>query len=543
MHGDSASVSSRRRVVALAAAAIGVALLAVAFRCWRIEGVPPGLYVDEVLTARNALAWRVDPHAGLLGSRPLLMPGWVETSNLYLAFASTVLWLGGDGLLGIRLVSVLPSLVAVLFLFWLARQLADGRTAFLAAFFFACSHWAARTGRTGWDAVLMVALQLAALALLVDAQRRERIVSALAAGVLLGLSLYTYVAAQLAVIHVLLWLTWEALASRDRRAATRRLLGVVVASSIIAAPLFLHLGGSPGVSSVRAAQLSVFALDGSGEPWSTLGRNVVGHLLMFNVRGGAYARDALPGFPMLDPLTGVFFLAGLVVLALGWRRLDRLRVRLLVSWPAIMALGGILSTSGEGPPYPYRTLSLAPWACLVAALGGIALWDATRARLAAPLRAALAAAALLIIMAVNAWVLFVAGPRDPGTQRVYGTAATRLGLWLADHGDGRPVILVPGALQPPPLSADYRYAAANRTNFFRPVDDLAAVQLAAAPSRRASDVDLLPALPQRLAAPTLLVLPPDQEREAARRFRISRRTELRHGDGSPLALVVLAAPR
>lgn len=540
---ESASTPTRRRVVAFVVAALGIALLAVAFRCWRLDSVPPGLYIDEVLTARNALAWRVDPDAGLLGSRALLMPGWVETSNLYLAFASAILALGGDGLLGIRLVSVLPSLAAVALLFWLARELADRRTALLAAFLFACSQWAARTGRTGWDAVLMVTLQLAALALLVQAQRRERSAPALAAGALLGLSLYTYVAAQLAVIHALLWLTWEALASRDRQAATRRLLGFVVVAFVVAAPLFFHLGGSPGLSSVRATQLSVFALDGPGEPWRTLGSNVIGHLLMFNVRGGTYARDALPGFPMLDPVTGILFLAGLVALALGRRRSDRLRVRLLVSWPAIMALGGILSTSGEGPPYPYRVLGLAPWACLVAAIGASALWDALRARLAVTVRVALAATALLLVVAVNAWVIFVAGPREPGTLRVYGTAATRLGRWLADHGEGRPVILLPGALRPPPLPAGYRYADANRTNFFRPVDDLAAVQLAAGPSSRARDIDLLPALPARLAAPTLLVLPPHQELEATRRFRISQRTELHHADGSPLASVLLAAPR
>ncbi|HEV8631687.1 MAG TPA: hypothetical protein VGV61_15325, partial [Thermoanaerobaculia bacterium] len=95
------------------AAVVGVVALAVAFRCWRLASVPPGLYIDELLTARNAFAWRLDPHASWLGTRPLLQPGWVETSNLYLAFASAVLRLGGDGLLGVRLISVLPSLAAV----------------------------------------------------------------------------------------------------------------------------------------------------------------------------------------------------------------------------------------------------------------------------------------------------------------------------------------------------------------------------------------------------------------------------------------------
>jgi hypothetical protein len=545
-----AGPSARRRGAAVVAAALGVALLAVVFRCWRLDTVPPGLYVDEVLTARNALAWRLEPEAGLLGARPLLIPGWVETSHLYLAFASAVLALGGDGLLGIRLVSILPSLVAVPLLFWLARGVADRRTALLAAALLACSHWAARSGRTGWDAVLMVTLQLAALACLVDAQRRGRIVPAAVAGALAGLSLYTYVAAQLAVIHALLWLTWEVYAARPREDAMRRLLAFAAAAAAVAAPLLLRLGGSAGLASVRAAQLSILTLEGPGEPWRTLGRNVGGHLLMFNLRGGAYARDALPGFPMLDPTTGLLFLAGVVVLS--WRR-ARPELRLLLSWPLVMALGGILSTSGEGPPYPYRVLSLAPWACLVAAIGGIALWDAARARLAIHVRGALPAATLLAIVLANGWVLFVAGPADPGSGRVYGTAATRLGRWLADHRGDRPAILLPGSLRSPPLPPGYRYAAANRTDFFRPADEVAAAQLAAGiyrhrpwravdPLRPAGDVDFVPTLPARLTGPTLLVLPPEQEAAAERRFLIVRRAELRHADGSPLARILLAAP-
>jgi hypothetical protein len=149
-----------------------------------------------------------------------------------------------------------------------------------------------------------------------------------------------------------------------------------------------------------------------------------------------------------------------------------------------------------------------------------------------------AALALLGVVAINAWILFLAGPRDPGTRHVYGTAPTRLGLWLAEGREGRPVVILPNALTPPPLPPGYRYAAANPTSFFRPLDDLTAIHLAAGlyrhhpersldPIRPAGDVDLLAALPPTLARPTLLVVTPSQEPEAWRRFHVTRRVQLR----------------
>ncbi|HET9768921.1 MAG TPA: glycosyltransferase family 39 protein [Thermoanaerobaculia bacterium] len=611
------------------AVAIGVAALALAFRCWRLASAPPGLYIDEVLTARNAIAWRLDPHASLFGSRPLLMPGWVETSNLYLAFASTILALGGDGLLGIRLVSVLPSLAAVPLLYWLGAQLAGRRTGILAAFLLACSHWAARSGRTGWDAVLMVTLQLAALGCLVHAQRRGRIAPAFAGGVLVALLLYTYVASRLVLFHATLWLAWEGIAllrrpsnsADDNRVplqrALLRLFAFLLAIIVIAAPL--QQQPAQADNSVRITQLSVLSHD---HPSRLILDNVLGHLLMFHVRGGSYARDALPGFPMLDPITGTLFLLGLVAVALpaasalirrlrrrrragalrgegsqpraavlgehGWdtprqagphvaappsaqppsRSLDPertasasasvadsgLRFRLLLSWPAVMVLGGVLSTSGEGPPYPYRVLALAPWACLVAAIGATTVWDAAVTRSAPFLRRAAATLVLLAVVAINAWVLFIAGPADPGTRHVYGVAPTRLGLWLADHARSRLVVILPNALTSPPMPRGYPYAKANPTNFFRPQDDIVAVQLASglyrrhperalAPRRPAGDIDLLLALPRQLSGPTILVLPPSLLPEAARRFQVDRRTDLRDPSGARLATLLEARPR
>jgi 4-amino-4-deoxy-L-arabinose transferase-like glycosyltransferase len=533
-----------RRALAVGVA-LAVAAVAVAFRLVRLESVPPGLYVDELLTAGNAIAWRLAADPDWLGSRPLVAAGWVETSNLYLAFASTVLRLFGDGLPGIRMVSVLPSLAAVPLLYLLGREVAGRRVGALAAFLLAASQWAARSGRTGWDQVLMVALHLGALALLARALRRDRLLPAAAAGALLGVGLHTYVAARLAALHGAIWQLWEVPLASNRKRAIARLVLVAALVGLLALPL-LRRPDAGGQQRVR--DLAVWQLEGPGEPWATLSRNVGAHLAMFHVRGGAYARDALPRWPMFDPVSGVLLLAGVVAVArrAGWQR------RLLLGWPAVVVLGGVLSVSGEGPPYPYRVTSLAAWGCLVAALGGVALWDrvaGARPRLA---RTA-AAAALLAAVAWNGWVLFVGGPRYPGSRLVYGTTETQVGLWLRDHRLGRPSLIHRDVFTPLPV-APFPHAGANRQSFFRPVDSIAAVQLVAGiwrqrpersldPLARGGDVDLVDRWPAGVAGPAVLVAGPGSGAAAAHsRWPQARPTELRHPDGTLLAVVFEVAP-
>src|SRR6185369_16109910 len=103
-------------------------------------------------------------------------------------------------------------------------------------------------------------------------------------------------------------------------------------------------------------------------------------------------------------------------------------MRLLVSWAAVCALGGILSSSREGPPYVYRVANLAPWACLVAAAGAAALASRVPAFLARS-RTALAAAAVVLFIgsgAANGWLLSAGGARCPDFGPAFGTVATQL---------------------------------------------------------------------------------------------------------------------
>jgi dolichyl-phosphate-mannose-protein mannosyltransferase len=427
---------SKTTVIVAAAAVMAVAVV---FRGMRLDSIPPGLYVDEVHLARNIVRWRTGLAAGgIFGAEPLGRPGWVETSHVYLALAAPLFRLGGDGWLGIRLISVVPSLIAVALTFAIAQRLAGGRAGLLAAFFLAASHWAARLGRCGWDEVMMTALQLAAVVCLERGVSRGRPAWSVAAGLALGLCLHTYIAARLVFVQLALWPAWEAARARSRRWLVHGGIALGVAAAM-AAPHYLYLARR-GALDVRTRELSLVA--GGSSPSAALarlGRNAGAHLAMFHGEGGRYARDNVPGRPLADPLTGAALLAGVALL--GARSAAR---PLLVSWFAVCVMGGVLSQSPEGAPYPYRVGNLAPWMCVVAALGVTALWP----RLGSPsVRAGLAAAGAGVILAWNGLVLFRATPASADVASVFGTMETRLGRFLAKEPSWRPCIVQAAALQ------------------------------------------------------------------------------------------------
>ena len=57
-----------------------------------------------------------------------------------------------------------------------------------------------------------------------------------------------------------------------------------------------------------------------GELLAVLWENLKRHLLMFHFEGDPNGRHNIPGAPMLDVISGVLMLAGLVIAAFHWRR-------------------------------------------------------------------------------------------------------------------------------------------------------------------------------------------------------------------------------
>ena len=532
-----------------------ILLLGCCFRLFLLTRFPPGLYIDEVQTARNALLWRLGTAKNWSMATPLREAGGVETSNLYLAYASLIMDIFGDGLIGVRMISVLPSLLCIPLVYWLSIQLWDRRTALLAAFLLAASHWAVRTGRTGWDQVVMTALQLLSLAALLHALRQDRIRYSCLAGIGLGLGLYTYIASRLVVAHVLVWAICEVIASNRRRRTACHFGAALGIAAVLAAPhVHYLLCRSPTALSLRASELLFSRGGGFIEGFRILFENIVRHITMFNGPGGLYVRDNLPGAPMLDPVTGILFLFGLLHLlnAPGRRR------RLMASWYLICVLGGVLSQSGEGAPYVYRVANLAPWACIVAAVGGATAMGTLLTAFPAiglPKVRALRTGTLALAACLNAGIIFLLGMKCPDLGPAFGTTEVQVGRWLKTHPKWRPCHVNAQALSDwYPHAHDFWHAPINGLNFYRPVDSLVAIQLAAGlcaedascivrPPIPGKGVHLVSRLPRVSGSHAAVVVPVATAPRLPEFFRVIEQVELRDYMDRALCTVALVSPK
>ncbi|HUD73363.1 MAG TPA: glycosyltransferase family 39 protein, partial [Dongiaceae bacterium] len=195
-----------------------VLAVAAAARLYGIGGLPLGPYVDEILTLQHSLDLLHRPF-DLFGQTPLARAGWVETTHLYLYFDLLLLKIFGSGFVGMKMLSVLPGIVAAGALFLTAGLLFDPPVALATGLLFATGHWPVRLSRYGWDASFMVMTFTIALGLLLLALRRGRPLAAYVAGVALGLCLYSYLGSRVALLSVLVFFILERVVGRGRPAA------------------------------------------------------------------------------------------------------------------------------------------------------------------------------------------------------------------------------------------------------------------------------------------------------------------------------------
>jgi hypothetical protein len=337
-----------------------VAAIGLFFRAYRIDDNPFGYWVDESRTAHNALVLAEERPFAPFGQTPLIgdRPGWVKTHNLYLYFCWSVQWLFGFGRLGVKMISVVPAVLAAPLLYLFARSFLSRPAALAAGGLLAVSAWHVTLSRWGWDEVLVTTLAIPVFHLACRAVATRDAAPAAFAGLLSGLSLYGYVAARLGAVAAVLFFLCQAAAGRD--AWPWRLLGAFLLGLLASAhPLFVLWWGDPHSAWVRVNELSILpqVLEGDVAP---LVDNVRAYLGMFHFEGDPNPRHGVPGEPVLHPIAGGLFVLGVAVSV--WR-LGRGESQACLLWAVGGLLGGILSDP-RAAPNAYRVGLVAPACCL-----------------------------------------------------------------------------------------------------------------------------------------------------------------------------------
>ena len=411
-HAPLATVGGRWTAVLLI-----VLLLAFTLRVWNLTGVPPGLTHDEANHGREAIGI-------LAGVLRLFFPLNYGSEPLYSYTAALSMALLGRGLFALRLVNVLFGVLAIAITYaWAAPRfgravallgaallavsfwpLAGSREALRAGmlpFFLAMAVWffwrllkptvdgrpptAARTSPGGTpspsgrgvasrpafeDADSTVATRHPPPATrhspLAAVGRRS---SAVLFGLFTAATLYIYLAARVSWLLFPLFLGYLALWHRAafRRAWRPALAGLLLAG-LLAAPLFLYLRAHPEM------QTRLDMLDGplqaiAAGQWRPVLANAADALLAFvwPGRGDQFLAYNIPGRPVFDAVSAVFFVVGLAVCLWRWRRPA---YAFLLLWLAV----GILPSLVTGPTAnTTRNLAALPAVFLIPAIGFVTL--------------------------------------------------------------------------------------------------------------------------------------------------------------------------
>lgn len=329
----------------------GILLVAALLRLWDVGTLPPGLYRDE---AFNGL----DAQRVLQGRLPLYFPANNGREPLFVYLQAPFVALLGPSTLALRLPAALSGLATVPATYLLGRALYGPLAGLLGAWVVAVTFWPVALSRIGLRAVALPLLAALFLWLALRAWERPSRPGFVAAGLLLGLTAYTYPAARLiplALLLVLAHLLW-----RGRRLPRQAWL-LPGTALLVTLPLFLAAGNE---ALLRPGQVSIFNPDiHHGDPLGLVLRHVGAILGMWFVRGDAIARHNLPGRAVFDPLLGVALVLGVAV---ALRRFREPRYALPLVWTAVLVLPSLLA---EDAPHFLRAAGVLPVALLLPALG------------------------------------------------------------------------------------------------------------------------------------------------------------------------------
>lgn len=353
-------------------------LVAAALRLPDLPGVPPGLHYDEA--ANGLLAGDI----GLRGDRPIFISSYTGKEVLFFYLAGIMMRLVGESVFTLRLTAAFVGTLTVAATYWLGREmLADRRIAILAAALLAVSFWHVLFSRLGFRAVTQPLLQALTIAALFRGLRREDKRWLIAGGILLGLTAYTYLAARIFPLLLLISLLPVLLNGRAFRSRWRQLALYAGAAFITLLPLFFYFITHPDAFWVRIGQVA----PGAAAPGLPLWDSLLRSWGMIFLRGDMFWRFNLPGRPLFNWVWGGLLVVGWLAAIFRWRRYSydwqRAALTLLIFTPLVMILPTALATN-ELVPSNLRAIGLIPFIFFLPAIGMVILFHDIERRIGRP---------------------------------------------------------------------------------------------------------------------------------------------------------------
>lgn len=444
---DSAFVTAHHRLLLIV-----ILLLAVALRILgTYNDSPPGLAHDEVAN------WLIDRAILDEGKRGVYFTEAYGHEAGFHYLQAAAVGLVGDNALALRLPAIFAGMLLVVSSYALARRLFGRDVALLAAAFLAVLFWPVFYSRLALRAILLpVVAALSACAWWRGWLGETWPLRWFAlAGVLAGLSAYTYMAARaLPIFYALLVLYMVLFHRTDFR---RRWRGVVVFAllyALVAAPLVVYLQTNPGaefrISEVDAPLRALLA--GDVGPVVENALKIAG---MFGVRGDPLWRQNVAGRPVFDPALALLFYAGVVLALWRWRDARYAFVLLWVSTAVTPSLVTVDAPSSIRMINVLPVLTLFPALVIhtISKLSTVIRWFSTE------LLYFLAGIFVLYHIWWTGMGIFHTWPQNDEVQFVWQAALTETAVYLDHTPDADPTAIggwSPATMDPPTLAVSMR---------------------------------------------------------------------------------------
>ena len=453
---SSAATNRRHRWIKLIAL-LGIVLLAAFFRLSQIDSIPPGNRYDPAYYGVDAL--RI-----LDGEWPVFLATNFGREVLFSYLVALYIALFGATPNAMYIVSAWVGIATVPAVFLLAEELFSREEnalrrygGLVASLALAFSYWHLNWSRFGVRAVLVPLVAALTFYFLWRALRTGATGHFVAAGFFLGLGAYTYQAARLYPVLVVLAFAYMLAA---RRTVTRRdwmnLALVVLVSLIVFAPLGVYFVTHPGSFAQRIGQTSVLAdSEGVTATLSALWAGVLDTVLSFSFQGDLEPTTNLPGRPTLNAFFSILFGAGLVVSLI---RIKKPVYLFLLSWIVVMLIPAVLSQFG---PIAKRAIGTLPAVMLLIAVGAVVPWAAvvrwstrTKTAWAKGLSVAVRAAIVVGFVLSAAWTYrdyFVVWAADPDLFTHFEVGPTAIGQYAGTLSPDTVVYISPVAPDHPSI--------------------------------------------------------------------------------------------
>lgn len=417
-----------------------IVILAVVFRFYQLNVLPPGLHPDE---AANGLdIFRILENHDI---RVIYNTNGPRES-LFFFFQALSVKILGNTVLALRIAPALFGVLAVVMVYLFTKDWFGNRTALLASFMMAVNPWVVTISRDGFRAS-MVPLMIALVAYFAGrAYKTQKTWYFIAAAAAFALGFYTYTAFIMFTMvvvggffYILIFrIKWI-------KNNLKNLLISAGVFAVVISPLAVTIITKPGDSTARAGGTSFLnpSLNG-GKPALALLESTGKTLLQYSYHGDENSRHNLPGLPLLNTFESIMLLLGLLVC---FSRFKRVKYVAILAMFFAMMLPAILTA--EGLPHALRSIGTAASVFTIVAIGInylLVRWYNTFP-INAPARnvGAITIIFLLFLSTVIGYrQYFVAWAQDPQTYQSYSENMVQIGYYLNTNRSANKFLIAGG---------------------------------------------------------------------------------------------------